>query len=262
MKDVIRVRNLRKKFKDFVAVDGVSFDVKRGEVFAFLGPNGAGKSTTIKVMTTISSASEGEVLVNGFDIIRDKHNVRKSIGIIFQDTTLDEDLTAYENLNYHAVLYGVPKKDRRYRILEMLDYVGLLDRKDDLVRTFSGGMKRRVEIARGLLHDPKILFLDEPTIGLDVQTQNFLWRHVKKINKEKGITIFFTSHNMDEAQRVATKVAIIDKGKILTVGTPKKIMKETGAKNLEEAFLRLTGYDIRSERAEKGLMMKRRFGRK
>jgi len=257
MKDVIRVWNLRKKFGDFVAVDDVSFEVGKGEIFAFLGPNGAGKSTTIKIMTTISGLNGGEVSVNGFDVLREKNDVRKSIGIIFQDSSLDEDLTAYENLNYHAVLYGVERKVRREKIEKLLDYVGLLDRKDEFVKNFSGGMKRRVEIARGLLHNPRVLFLDEPTIGLDVQTQNFFWSHVRKINKEKGITIFFTSHNMDEVQRVATRVAVIDHGKILDIGTPKEIMKRAGAKSLEEAFLNLTGYDVRGERAEKGVKMRR-----
>ena len=244
----IEVKNLTKKFNDFVAVDNISFQIKKGEIFAFLGPNGAGKSTTIKNLTTIQKPTSGEIFVNGFNCQTQEKEVRESFGIIFQDQSLDEDLTAYENLNYHAILYKVKNKEKK--ILELLEFVGLIDRKDDFVRNFSGGMKRRVEIARGLLHEPKILFLDEPTIGLDVQTKNFLWKHVKKLNKEKNITVFLTTHNMEEAESVADRIGIIDHGKILITGTPKEIKEKTGAKNLEEAFLKLTGEDIRSERAD------------
>lgn len=258
---IIEVLNLTKKFGDFVAVDDISFSVAKGEIFAFLGPNGAGKSTSIKIMTTISSATEGEVFINGFNVSENQNEVRESIGVIFQDNTLDEDLTAYENLYYHAVLYRVPKKEIKERIENLLDYVGLLDRKDDFVGNFSGGMRRRVEIARGLLHSPEVLFLDEPTIGLDVQTRTFLWKHMKRINTEKGITIFFTSHNLDETERVATKVAIIDHGKILMTGTPTEIKEKTKADSLEEAFLNLTGYDIRSE-GEGGVNNMSKFRRK
>lgn len=254
---MINVKNLEKKFGDFTAVDKVNFSVDKGDIFAFLGPNGAGKSTSIKIMTTISKATSGKVLVNNFDIDKDQKKVRESIGIIFQDSTLDEDLTAYENLYYHAVLYKIPKEEIRKRIDELLDYVGLLDRKDDYVRNFSGGMRRRVEIARGLLHNPKILFLDEPTLGLDIQTRTFLWNHIKKVNRERGITIFFTSHNLDEAEKIATKVAIIDHGKILMIGTPLEIKKKTKTKSLEKAFLKLTGYNIRAEHADAGDKMRR-----
>lgn len=250
MNGMISVKNLTKKFGDFVAVDNINLDVEKEDIFAFLGPNGAGKSTSIKIMTTISNATSGEVRINNFEVSENKKDVRESIGVIFQDSTLDEDLTAYENLYYHSVLYKIPKQKRKKKIENLLNYVGLLDRKDDFVRNFSGGMKRRVEIARGLLHDPKILFLDEPTLGLDVQTRNFLWHHIKKVNKEKGITIFFTSHNLDEAEKIATKVAIIDNGKILMTGTPKEIKKNTKTSSLEKAFLKLTGYDIRIESAD------------
>lgn len=247
---MIEVKSFLKKFGDFVAVDKIDFEVNKGEIFAFLGPNGAGKSTSIKIMTTVSKPTSGEVFVNGFDVSKQQNDVRKSIGIIFQDSTLDEDLTAYENLYYHAVLYKIPKSKRKKKIDELLDYVGLLDRKDDFIRNFSGGMRRRVEIARGLLHNPELLFLDEPTLGLDVQTRNFFWNHIKKVNKEKGITIFFTSHNLDEAEKIATKVAIIDHGKILIVGSPNEIKKKTKTKSLESAFLKLTGYDIRVEHVD------------
>lgn len=248
-KNAIKVYNLTKKFGDLVAVNKVSFSVKKGEVFAFLGPNGAGKSTTIKILTTILGPTGGRVKVNGYDALKQRNKVRESIGVIFQDHTLDEDLTAYENMEYHAVLYKVPKGERKERIEKLLGYVDLLDRKKDLVKTFSGGMKRRLEVARGLLHYPEILFLDEPTLGLDVQTRSFLWSYIKKMNKEKDITIFFTTHNLEEAEKIAGKIAIIDKGKILEEGTLAQIKKKTGAKNLEKAFLKLTGYDIRRQSA-------------
>jgi len=197
----INVVNLSKKFKKFIAVDNINFKVNSGEIFAFLGPNGAGKSTTIKMMTTISKPTTGSITIAGFNTDKEEKNVRKSIGVIFQDPTLDDDLTAYENLYYHANLYGIPKKEIKSKIEKMLDNIGLLERKDELVKKFSGGMKRRVEIARGLLHSPKILFLDEPTLGLDVQTRAFLWDQIKKINKKQKITIFFTTHNLDEAEK-------------------------------------------------------------
>ncbi|MCK9568190.1 ATP-binding cassette domain-containing protein [Candidatus Pacearchaeota archaeon] len=249
-KEMVEVKNLTKIFRNFTAVDNISFNVDKGEIFAFLGPNGAGKSTTIKMMTTIFFPTKGKIKINNFDVEKEQKEVRKSIGVIFQDSTLDEDLTAYENLNYHAMLYKIPKKGRKKNIEELLDYVGLLNRKDEFIRNFSGGMKRSVEIARGLLHNPKLLFLDEPTLGLDVQTRAFLWNHIKKINKEKGITIFFTTHNMEEAEKIATKIAIIDHGKILTIGTSSEIKKKTDTKTLEEAFLKLTGNEIRQENAD------------
>ncbi len=246
---VIEVKNLKKKFKDLVAVDDISFSVKRGEMFAFLGPNGAGKSTTIKILTTILNPNKGTIKVNNYDAIKQRDSVRKSIGVIFQDHTLDDDLTAFENMVYHAVLYKIPKKQREKKINDMLNYVDLFDRKDDLVKTFSGGMKRRLEIARGLLHSPEILFLDEPTLGLDVQTRNFLWEYVEKMNKENNLTVFFTTHNMEEAEKVATRIAIIDRGEILSNGTSGEIKRSTKTKSLEKAFLSLTGYNIRKQSA-------------
>jgi ABC-2 type transport system ATP-binding protein len=257
----IDVKNLTKKFDKFVAVDDISFQVEKGSIFAFLGPNGAGKSTVIKMMTTILSPTDGSIFINNYDIHTKKSEVRKSIGVIFQDHTLDDELTAYENLYYHSALYKIPEKTRHEKIDDMLHYVGLLDRKNDLVKTFSGGMKRRIEIARGLLHSPTILFLDEPTLGLDVQTRAFLWNYIKKINEEHGITIFFTTHNMEEVENIATKIAIIDKGRILIQGTSKEIKKATKTKTLENAFLALTGYDIREQPADSANHMKRRFMR-
>jgi len=245
----VEVKNLTKDFKGLRAVDSISFSVRGGEMFAFLGPNGAGKSTTIKILTTILNPTKGEVEVNGFDALKERDSVRKSIGVIFQDHTLDDDLTAFENMQYHAVLYKIPKKQRKKKIEDLLKYVDLFDRKDDMVKTFSGGMKRRLEIARGLLHSPEVLFLDEPTLGLDVQTRNFLWEYIKEMNKKKNLTVFFTTHNMEEAERIATRIAIIDRGKILSNGTVSEIKKSTKTKTLEKAFLKLTGYEIRKQSA-------------
>jgi ABC-2 type transport system ATP-binding protein len=244
---MIIVNNLTKKFKDFTAVDNISFHVHQGEIFAFLGPNGAGKTTTIKILTTLLHPTKGKIEINGFDPVNDQKKARSSFGIVFQDPSLDDDLTAFENMEFHGVLYGVAKKVRRERIKELLTFVELWDRKDDLVKTYSGGMKRRLEIARGLLHHPKIFFLDEPTQGLDPQTRNHMWEYIKKLNKEENITIFFTTHYMEEAEKYAQKVAIIDHGKIITQGTPKELIKKTRTKTLEEAFLKLTGHGIREE---------------
>ncbi|MDI6815819.1 MAG: ATP-binding cassette domain-containing protein [Actinomycetota bacterium] len=246
---IIQVRNLTKKFKDFTAVDDVSFDVRRGEIFAFLGPNGAGKTTTIKMLTTLLQPTSGEMLLDGFDPAREQNEVRRSFGIVFQDPSLDDELTTYENMYFHAVLYKIPKSTRKARIEEMLKFVQLWGRRDDQVKFFSGGMKRRLEIARGLLHLPKILFLDEPTLGLDPQTRNLIWEHIKDLNKKEHITVFLTTHIMEEADRVADKVAIIDHGKIVAQGTPRELKERTGSATLEEAFLTYTGKTIREEEA-------------
>ncbi len=249
MPSIISVSNLTKKFKEFVAVDDISFDVEKGEIFAFLGPNGAGKSTTIKMLTTLLEPTSGVIEVSNSDPKKHKDLVRKSFGIVFQDPSLDDDLTAYENMEFHGVLYQVPRDILKVRIEEMLKFVDLWDRKDDLVKNFSGGMKRRLEIARGLLHHPKILFLDEPTIGLDPQTRNHMWSYLKDINKKEGMTIFFTTHYMEEAEKVAERIAIIDHGKIIAVGTAKKLKADTKTTSLEEAFLSFTGKIIRDEEA-------------
>ena len=246
---MISATNLVKKFKDFTAVDNISFDVKKGEIFAFLGPNGAGKSTTIKMLTTLLIPSSGEITINGSNPINDKDGVRKSFGIVFQDPSLDDDLTAWENMYFHAMLYSIPKNIRNARIKELLEFVELLNRKNDLVKTFSGGMKRRLEIARGLLHHPTILFLDEPTLGLDPQTRNGMWSYLQKVNKKEQMTIFFTTHYMEEAERIAERIAIIDHGKIIAVGTAQQLKKATKTENLEGAFLKLTGKKIRGEEA-------------
>ena len=250
MSNMIEVKKLTKKFGKLVAVDNVSFSVKSGEIFAFLGPNGAGKSTTIKVLTTLLHSTRGDAKVNGFDVISNKAEVRKSLGIVFQDTSLDTELTAYENMEFHAALYGTPKSIRKKRIEELLDFVELLEKKDIAVKTFSGGMKRRLEIARGLIHHPKILFLDEPTLGLDAQTRNHLWEYIKKLNKDEGMTVFMTTHYLDEAEKVADKIAIIDYGKIVAQGTASELKKKTKTKSLEGAYLKFTGTKIREEESK------------
>jgi ABC-2 type transport system ATP-binding protein len=245
--NMISVSNLTKKFGSFTAVDDVSFEVKKGEIFAFLGPNGAGKSTTIKILTTLLSPASGKIIVNGFDVSKDKDKARKSFGIVFQDPSLDDDMTAYENMQLHAVLYSVPSKELDQRIKDLLSFVELIDRKDNLVKTFSGGMKRRLEIARGLLHHPKILFLDEPTLGLDPQTRNHMWQYVQNLSKNEGMTVFFTTHYMEEAERIAQCIAIIDHGKIIATGSSEELKSQTKTNSLEEAFLKLTGNVIRDE---------------
>ena len=247
MESIIEVNNLVKKFNNFTAVDKISFQVKKGEMFAFLGPNGAGKTTTIKMLTTLLNPTEGSIKVNNFNPINEKDQVRHSFGIVFQDPSLDDELTAYENMEFHAVIYNVSKELRKERINYLLNFIGLADRKNDLVKKFSGGMKRRLEIARGLIHHPKILFLDEPTLGLDPQTRNHVWEYVKKLNKDEGMTVFFTTHYMEEAAKIADRIAIIDKGKILQIGTLTELKKSTKASSLEEAFLKLTGSSIREE---------------
>lgn len=246
---IINVDNLTRNFNGFTAVNNISFHVKKGEIFAFLGPNGAGKTTTIKMLTTLLNPTKGKIKINGYNPEKEKDKVRCSFGIVFQDPSLDDELTAYENMEFHGVLYGVEKKLRRERIEQLLKFVELWDRRNDLVKKFSGGMKRRLEIARGLIHHPKILFLDEPTLGLDPQTRNHVWEYIKKLNKEEKMTIFFTTHYMAEAEKVANRIVIIDHGKIIQAGTLKEIKKVTKKKTLEEAFLKLTGHIIRQQEA-------------
>jgi ABC-2 type transport system ATP-binding protein len=247
---VIQARNVIKTFGDIKAVDDISFEVRAGEIFAFLGPNGAGKSTTISMLTTMLRPTSGKLLLNNHDVTREQDSARKSFGIVFQDPALEEELTAYENMKIHAVLYSVPKAEQESRIEELLKLVDLWERRDSLVRTYSGGMRRRLEIARGLMHHPKILFLDEPTLGLDTQTRNLLWDYVKKLSDNEGMTIFFTTHYLDEAEAVASRIAIIDHGKIIATGSSKQLAKQTGTKTLEEAYLELTGRTVRDETSE------------
>lgn len=246
---VIDVSHLTREFGTLRAVNDVSFQVNKGEIFAFLGPNGAGKSTTIKMLTTLLKPTAGSVYLNKIDSALYQAQARRVFGIVFQDPSLDDDLTAMENLQLHAVLYNVPVLLRKQRIQEMLEFVELWERKDHLVKTFSGGMKRRLEIARGLLHHPKILFLDEPTIGLDPQTRNHMWQYLQAVNQKEQMTIFFTTHYMEEAEKIAQKIAVIDHGKIIAMGTTQQLTKQTQTKTLEDAFLVLTGRPIREEEA-------------
>ncbi len=246
---MIRVQNLVRRFGDLTAVNDISFEVPKGEIFAFLGPNGAGKTTTIKMLTTLLPPTSGSLELNGLDPARQQNQVRQQFGIVFQDPSLDQDLTAAENLELHGVLYHVPKKVRRERSEMLLKLFELWDRRDTLVKRFSGGMKRRLEIARGFLHTPRILFLDEPTLGLDPQSRNQLWTHVKRLNETEQVTVFLTTHYMEEADRVAHRIAVIDHGRIVAMGTSQELKERTGKESLEEAFLALTGTSIRDESA-------------
>jgi ABC-2 type transport system ATP-binding protein len=257
---MIRVSHLVKIFGAFTAVNDVSFDVAEGEIFAFLGPNGAGKTTTIKMLTTMLKPTSGEIELDGLDPRVKQNEVRQRFGIVFQDPSLDGDLTAAENMEIHGVLYHVPRKVRRQRSEELLKLFELWDRRDEQVKKFSGGMKRRLEIARGFLHTPRILFLDEPTLGLDPQSRNQLWTHVKKINETERVTVFLTTHYMDEADRVAHRVGVIDHGKLVAQGTPAAIKEQTATESLEDAFLKLTGSTIRDESAGSADQM-RQFAR-
>lgn len=239
--------SVTKRFKQFTAVDAISFNVKRGEIFAFLGPNGAGKSTTIKMLITMLRPTSGKLILNGHNVVKNPNAARKSFGIVFQDPSLDEELTAFENMQLHAALYGIPRSEQLGRVEELMKLVELWDRRDSYVKTFSGGMRRRLEIARGLMHHPKVLFLDEPTLGLDTQTRNLLWDYVQKLSRVEGMTIFFTTHYLDEAEAVAQRIAIIDHGKIIASGTTAQLRKQTNTKSLEEAYLKLTGDATRDE---------------
>jgi ABC-2 type transport system ATP-binding protein len=219
---IIQVQNISKQFKSLTAVDDISFTVNEGEVFGFLGPNGAGKTTTINILCTLLSPTGGTATIAGNDCVTRPDQVRASIGLIFQDTTLDTGLTAYENLRFHAYLYNLDHKLTGKRIDEMLGVVELTGRKNDLIKNFSGGMKRRLEIARGLLHYPRVLFLDEPTLGLDPQTRNTIWEFINTLRKREKITVFMTTHYMEEAEN-CDRIAIIDHGKIIAEGTPAKL---------------------------------------
>ena len=244
---MIRVEHLRKSYGEVEAVADVSFHVERGEIFAFLGPNGAGKTTTIKMLTTLLRPTGGHIELDGIDPTVRPKEARARFGIVFQDPSLDGDLTAYENMDVHGLLYSVPKAQRAERIELLLTRFELWDRRDSQVKLFSGGMKRRLEIARGFLHTPKILFLDEPTLGLDPQSRNQLWAHIKHLNETEQVTVFLTTHYMDEADRVANRIAIIDHGKLVAQGTSQELQTQTSTESLEGAFLALTGSSIRDE---------------
>ena len=219
----IRVENLTKKFNGFTAVDQISFTVKTGELFGLLGPNGAGKTTTINMLSTLLKATSGYGEVSGYDISRNKDNIRRSIGVVFQEPALDIKLTGKENLVFHAMMYGIKKQERRKRIKEVLELVELTEKEKVLVEKYSGGMKRRLEIARGLIHEPKVLFLDEPTLGLDVQTRRHIWDYIKRLNKEGNVTIILTTHYMEEADYLCDRIAIMDRGKFVAMDAPGRL---------------------------------------
>jgi len=224
---IIEVEHLVKRFGDLVAVNDISFNVEEGEIFGFLGPNGAGKTTTINVLCTLMKPTSGGARLAGFDVVRQQNQVRRSLGLVFQDPSLDIRLTALQNLNFHAWAYGIPGALRKQRIEEVLRMVELWDRRKEEVRNYSGGMRRRLEIARGLLHHPKVLFLDEPTLGLDPQTRNHIWSYILDLRKRENVTIFLTTHYMDEAG-VADRIAIIDYGRIVALDTPDALRRMVG----------------------------------
>jgi ABC-2 type transport system ATP-binding protein len=228
----IETKNLTKRFGNLVAVDGVNIEVEQGEIFGLLGPNGAGKSTVISMLCTILRPTSGTALVNGYDIIRQASLVRKSIGIVFQDPSIDDRLTARENLEMHADLYGVPASIKKSQIDKVLELVELSDRSHDFVRNYSSGMRRRLEIARSLVHTPKILFLDEPTIGLDPQSRDHIWSYIRELLKAEDITIILTTHYMEEADKLCNRVAIIDHGNIVALDTPETLKEELGGETI------------------------------
>lgn len=256
----VEVEGLVKRFGDFAAVDDVSFAVEPGELFGFLGPNGAGKTTTISILCTLVELTEGTARVAGFDVVRERSAVRESIGLVFQEVTLDDYLTGAENLRFHAVLYGVPPSEVKGRCAPLLDMVGLTDRANQQVRFYSGGMKRRLEIARGLLHAPRVLFLDEPTIGLDPQTRKHIWDYVDTLRAREETTMFLTTHYMDEAER-CDRIAIIDHGQIVAIDTPNALKASIGsdtvtvstADDAAAAQALSNGFDLEVETTEDGV---------
>src|SRR5689334_3371066 len=253
---MIRVEHLTKTFRQFTAVSDISFEIKEREIVAFLGPNGAGKTTTIKMLTTLLKPTSGTIELDGLNPVSQPREVRKRFGIVFQDPSLDDELTAQENMEIHAALYQIPRRDCAERTERLLKLFELWERRNEPAKRFSGGMRRRLEIARGLLHAPRVLFLDEPTLGLDPQTRNQLWSQVKKLNEEEGVTVFLTTHYMEEAERVAQRIAIIDHGKIVAIGTAAELKAQTETDSLEQAFLKLTGTSIRSEAGTSADMMR------
>jgi ABC-2 type transport system ATP-binding protein len=224
---IIRVENLVKKYGQLVAVDHISFNVAPGEIFGFLGPNGAGKTTTINILCTLARPTSGKATLNGYDVVHQQNQVRHSIGLVFQDSSLDDRLTGMHNMNFHAMVYNVPAAVRSQRIEQVLKMVDLWEKRNNFVRTYSGGMKRRLELARGLLHFPKVLFLDEPTLGLDPQTRNHIWEYVLQLQKKEGTTVFLTTHYMDEAEK-ASRIAIIDHGRLVAMDSPANLKRLVG----------------------------------
>jgi ABC-2 type transport system ATP-binding protein len=243
MEVIIKAVNLTKKFGSLVAVNHINFEVYKGEIFGFLGPNGAGKTTTVNMLTTILKPTEGTATINGYDIVKDAVKVRQTIGVVHQEFTADEDLTGYENMMLAAALYGIPKNVAKQRVEELLKMVELTNAKDRKVETYSGGMRRRLEVAMGLINRPAVLFLDEPTLGLDVQTRTAIWSYILKLKEEYNMTIFMTTHYLEEADAYCDRIAIIDKGRILKIGAPSELKESLGggviaiqiASNVDEA---------------------------
>lgn len=233
---MITVKNLVKKYADFKALDGLSFEVNENEIFGLLGPNGAGKTTLIHILATLLKPTEGGAIVNGFDVVHNATKVRQSIGVVFQAPSSDDILTGYENLKVHALLYGIPRKLREKRISEVLELVGLEDRKNDQVKKYSGGMRRRLEIARGLLHHPKVFFLDEPTLGLDPKSRETMWKYIKKMVREEKVTIILTTHYMEEADMLCDRIGFITNGKIIALDSPSKLKQEIGGDIVKITF--------------------------
>lgn len=235
--NAVSVQNVTKRFTDAPVVDGLSFEIRPGEMFGLLGPNGAGKSTTLRMLTTLTRPSSGQIRIMGYDVVGDRAAVKSTIAVVLQQTSVDADLTVWENMEFHGRMHHIPKRDRSQRIHQWLDYVELTERKDDLVKTLSGGMKRRLQIARALLHQPQILFLDEPTVGLDPQTRRRLWEIIRELNKQQGMTILLTTHYMDEVEYLCDRIGIMDNGKLIALGTLAQlrdrhgkglVMKQTG----------------------------------
>lgn len=260
MGTIIEVEHLVKKFGDLVAVDDVGFEVEEGEIFGFLGPNGAGKTTTINILCTLMRPTSGRALLNGFDVVRQQNQVRRSLGLVFQDPSLDIKLSALQNLEFHSGVYNIPRSVSKQRIEEILKMVDLWDRRKGVVQNFSGGMRRRLEIGRGLLHYPKVLFLDEPTLGLDPQTRFHIWQYILDLRKRENITVFLTTHYMDEAT-VADRIAIIDNGKIIALDTPDALKRMVGGdivtlktENAEAAVAEIREkYNIEVQRDSEGI---------
>ncbi|MGD0550218.1 MAG: ATP-binding cassette domain-containing protein [Candidatus Bathyarchaeia archaeon] len=267
MNPIIEVKGLTKRFGSLEAVHGISFEVEQGEVFGLLGPNGAGKTTTLSMLSTILTISAGTAIVNGFDVAKQPSQVRRSIGIVFQEPSIDDRLTGRENLEMHADLYAVPGSEKGKRIDELLKLVELEDRADSLMRTYSGGMRRRLEIARGLIHHPKVLFLDEPTLGLDPQTREHIWDYIVELSKRENITMMLTTHYMEEADKLCDRIAIIDYGKIIALDEPKQLkgdlegdiitvktemVEELSAKLKETNFVK----DMKEQKGELKLIVK------
>lgn len=248
MTAIIEVRNLVKKFDEHVAVNSISFDVEQGEVFGLLGPNGAGKSTTIKMLTTLLSPTSGEARVNGFDIVRQTTQVRRSIGYVPQALSADGSLTGYENLLIFARLYDLPRNIQKTRVHDVLEFVGLTDASKQLVRNYSGGMICRLEVAQSLLHQPRVLFLDEPTVGLDPVARQAIWDHLMRLREESGMTILLTTHSMEEADSLCTRVGIMHRGVIAAHGTPEELKTSVGGTNvtLNDVFVHYAGDALES----------------